>query len=88
MIRRVPMQSLYRLVHQRQLDVIQRLADQFPDLPWQIIYERVSEARVPAAKRLPDLTAYADALEEHARAFATAAASAHSSATPAAGDGR
>jgi hypothetical protein len=88
MSRRLPMQSRYRLMHQCQRGVAKRLADQFPDLPWQIIYERVSEARVPAARRLPDLTAYADALEEHARALVIAAAPAHSLATPIAGEGR
>jgi hypothetical protein len=66
MIRRLPSKSLYRLVNRTQLDVVERLEAQFPAVPWIDIYEKVSDSRVIAAKELPDLAAYAAALERHA----------------------
>jgi hypothetical protein len=79
MIQRLPAKSLYRLVNRTQLDVVERLHTQFPETPWHVIYEKVNEARVTAAKLLPDLTAYADTLEQHARALLVATISSQSS---------
>jgi hypothetical protein len=75
MIQRATAKSLYRMINRTQLDVVERLQTQFPEEPWHIIYEKVDQARVTAAKDLPDLAAYAEALEQHARASVVAAVS-------------
>lgn len=76
MIQRPPAKSLYRLVSRAQLDAVERLETQFPDVPWHVIYEKVTHARIPAAKQLPDLAGYADILEQHARAALVVASTA------------
>jgi hypothetical protein len=71
--RPLPAKALYQSVNRIQLDVVERLEAQFPDAPWHVIYEKVSEAHAPAAKHLPDLTTHTDVLEQHARALVGAA---------------
>jgi hypothetical protein len=61
--------SLVRLQTSRALlAAVDQLALEFPEVPLAEIYVRVGEARVAAARRLPNVSAYRDALERVARA--------------------
>jgi hypothetical protein len=49
------------------LAVVDQLASEFPELPLAEVYVKVGEARVIAARRLPNVLAYRDVLEREAR---------------------
>jgi hypothetical protein len=49
------------------LAVVDSLAAQFPDVPLSEVYVKVGDARVAAARRLPNVLAYRDVLEHEAR---------------------
>jgi hypothetical protein len=49
------------------LDAVDVLVAEFPEVPSSIVYEKVGEARSLAARYLPDLTRYRQAIEEGAR---------------------
>jgi hypothetical protein len=49
------------------LAVVDRLTAEFPEVPLSVVYEQVGEAREVAARYLPDVTMYQDALEREAR---------------------
>jgi hypothetical protein len=51
------------------LATVDRLAREFPDVAPHVVYEKVGAAREVAERRLPDLDAYAHALEREARAL-------------------
>jgi type II secretory pathway component PulM len=57
-----------------QVVLMARLETDFPALSWLTIYKAVSAARVDAARRLPDVQAYSEALESQARDLLTVAA--------------
>jgi choline dehydrogenase-like flavoprotein len=59
--------------------VSEPLQSQIPDVPWHAIYEKVNGVRVTVAKQLPDPAAYAEALEQNARALIVATVSRQSS---------
>jgi hypothetical protein len=50
------------------LESVDQLALDFPDVPLVVIYARVGEARVEAARQLPDVSAYRAVLEQRVRA--------------------
>ena len=50
------------------LSVVDKLAAEFPDVPWQLVDDKVENARTTAAPYLPNVVAYSDALERQARA--------------------
>jgi hypothetical protein len=50
------------------LAAVDQLATEFPAIALPVIYERVGDARVIAARRLPNVAAYRDVLECEARA--------------------
>jgi hypothetical protein len=50
-----------------QVALMDRLEVDYPGLSWLTIYKAVSAARVDAARRLPDIQAYSQALESQAR---------------------
>jgi hypothetical protein len=49
------------------LEVVDRLAAEFPHVPHVVVYETVGEVRPIAARRLPDVIAYRDSLEREGR---------------------
>lgn len=69
-------------INRLQLDVVERLEADFPEAPALLIYEKVREARGPAAKHLADPSSYRDLLEQQARALIVAATTTRSDASP------
>jgi hypothetical protein len=49
------------------LSAADTLAAEFPHIPHSVIYEKVGDARAIAARRLPNVAAYREALEREAR---------------------
>ena len=59
--------STLALVSQALLNVVERLAVEFPDAPPPAVYDKVGDARATSARYLPDVAAYSNELERHAR---------------------
>jgi hypothetical protein len=59
------------------LAVVDKLASEFPDRPLAEVYVKVGEARVIAARRLPNVLAYRDVLEREARIRLAGSTEAH-----------
>lgn len=49
------------------LEVVDRLAAEFPHVPHVTVYETVGSVRPIAARKLPDVAAYRDTLEREGR---------------------
>jgi hypothetical protein len=49
------------------LESVDQMSAEFPSVPLVVIYARVGEARVEAAKQLPNVSAYREVLEEKVR---------------------
>lgn len=76
MARSAPLARLVQV--NRALDAtVERLEAEFPGVPTQVIYEKVGDARVDAAKRLPNLTAYSEVLARQAGALISSSLAAH-----------
>jgi hypothetical protein len=65
MARSAPLARLVQV--NRALDAtVERLEAAFPGVPTQLIYEKVGDARIAAAKQLPNLNAYSEVLARRA----------------------
>jgi hypothetical protein len=62
----IPLSTL-ALVSRALLSAVDGLADEFPDVPLAVVYDRVGDARPIAARKLPNVNAYRCELERRAR---------------------
>jgi hypothetical protein len=76
MARSAPLARLVQ-VNRAVQTTVKRLEAEFPGVPAQVIYDKVGDARVDAAKRLPNLSAYSEVLARQAGSHISSAAAAN-----------